>query len=150
MDKMSVAKVLVVDDDAFSRHVVVSKIRQIRADVIEAENGIEALKVLQSEAFDLVITDLEMPHLDGFHLLGCIRGAPRTAHLPVIILSGHEDRASLERALSAGATSFLVKPLNWTAFRAHMTHILHLSCAGKSVNAIDAKLVASRRRGQSG
>ena len=129
---------MVVEDDAFERMAIVSKINQICDDVTEAADGIEALRLLRSESFDLVIADLEMPNLNGYELLSCIRVMPRLQHLPVIILTGHEDRASLERALISGATSFLVKPLNWEAFHKHIEHILHISQAARISNLVAA------------
>jgi CheY-like chemotaxis protein len=119
--------VLVVDDERFSRTVVARKIASMGATVVEAEDGIQALHCLQAANVDLVIVDLEMPRMDGWDLIGCVRGHPKVRHVPVIVLTGNESRSALERALSAGATSFLLKPLNWTAFGAHIRHMLHLS-----------------------
>jgi CheY-like chemotaxis protein len=124
-------RVLIVDDDAFARAAVAKRIEQLGADVVRAADGFEALDVLKSGTFDLAVVDLEMPRLDGYELLGCIRGLPNLKHLPVIVLTGKEDRASLERALTCGATSFLIKPLNWLAFSAHIEHLMHLSKAAR-------------------
>lgn len=124
-------RVLIVDDDPFARAVVAKRIEQLGAEVIRVADGIEALDALRSGVFDLALVDLEMPRLDGYELLGCIRGLPNLKHLPVIVLTGREDRASLERALTCGATSFLIKPLNWLAFSAHIEHLMHLSKAAR-------------------
>lgn len=121
------AKVLVVDDSASCRHVVSSKLRSLAADVTETADGAQALQLLLAEPFDLVIIDLEMPKLDGFSLLGCIRGHPKTRHMPTIVLTSNESRHALEQALSAGATSYLTKPLNWVAFGDHIKHLLELA-----------------------
>lgn len=129
------ARVLVVDDDPFSRTAVVKKVQQLRAITIEAEDGMQAFAMLRREPVDLAIIDLEMPIMNGHELLSCIRGAPRTKHLPVIVLTAADDRASLERALQCGATSLMIKPLNWAAFSSHIEHILHLSLAGRIVQA---------------
>jgi CheY-like chemotaxis protein len=124
-------RVLIVDDDPFARVVVAKRIEQLGADVVRAADGVEALDALKSGTFDLAVVDLEMPRLDGYELLGCIRGLPMLKHLPVIVLTGRDDRASLERALTCGATSFLIKPLNWLAFSAHIEHLMHLSKAAR-------------------
>ena len=118
--------VLVVDDDAFSRAVVSRKVARL-ADVIEAEDGLDALARLQSRTFDLAIVDLEMPNFGGLDLIRCVRGHPNLRHIPVCVLTGNETRSALEDALAAGATSFLLKPLNWTAFGEHIRHILSLA-----------------------
>jgi CheY-like chemotaxis protein len=129
------ARVLIVDDDAFSRATVAKKVQQLRATTIEAEDGMQAFALLRQEPVDLAIIDLEMPVMNGHELLSCIRGAPRTKHLPVIVLTAADDRASLERALQCGATSLMIKPLNWAAFSSHIEHILFLSLAGREFRA---------------
>ena len=129
------ARVLIVDDDAFSRTAVAKKVQQLRATTLEAEDGLQAFALLRKEPVDLAIIDLEMPVMNGHELLSCIRGAPKTKHLPVIVLTAADDRASLERALQCGATSLMIKPLNWAAFSSHIEHILFLSMAGRAVRA---------------
>jgi CheY-like chemotaxis protein len=120
------AQVLVADDDALCRRALVMKLVKLDAEVAEAEDGSEAFS-LRLQKFDLAIIDLEMPKMGGYDLLGCIRGVPQLKHLPVVVLTSSDDRRSLERALTGGATSFLIKPLNWTAFGAHIEHLLALS-----------------------
>ncbi len=129
------ARVLVVDDDAFSRSAVVKKVQQMRATALEAADGLQAFALLRQEPVDLAIIDLEMPIMNGHELLSCIRGAPKTKHLPVLVLTAADDRASLERALQCGATSLMIKPLNWAAFSSHIEHILFLSMAGREYRA---------------
>ena len=119
--------VLVADDDAFSRAMAVSRLTALDVTIVEAENGEKAMQVLQERRIDLSIIDLEMPIIDGFMLLGCIRGHPRLKHIPVVVLTGREDREAMAQALSMGATSFLQKPLNWTAFGDHICHLIELS-----------------------
>ena len=114
--------VLVADDDAFSRAMAVSRLTALDVTIVEAENGEKAMQILQERRIDLSIIDLEMPVIDGFMLLGCIRGHPRLKHIPVVVLTGREDREAMAQALSMGATSFLQKPLNWTAFGDHIRH----------------------------
>jgi len=118
--------VLVVDDDAFSRAVVSKKVAKL-ADVVEAADGVTALSFLKSAVFDLAIMDLEMPGFSGLDLIRCIRGHPNLNHIPVIVLTANGSRVALEGALTAGATSFLLKPLNWSAFGAHIAHVLQLA-----------------------
>ena len=118
--------VLVVDDDAFSRAVVSRKVAKF-SDVVEAEDGLEALKRLQSMEFDLAIVDLEMPNFNGLDLIKCVRSHPTLKHIPILVLTGNESRSALEGALTAGATSFLLKPLNWKTFGEHISHVLHLA-----------------------
>jgi diguanylate cyclase (GGDEF)-like protein len=118
--------VLVVDDDAFSRAVVSKKVAKL-SDVVEAEDGLDGLSHLQTAVFDLAIVDLEMPQFNGLDLIKCVREHPTLKHIPIIVLTGNESRSAIESALTAGATSYLLKPLNWGAFGEHIRHLLHLA-----------------------
>ncbi len=120
-------KVLVVDDDAFSRTVVARKLSKL-ADVVEADDGQSAMSHLStSGVVDLAIVDLEMPNIGGVELIRKIRAQPALKHIPIIVLTANETRGGLENALMSGATSFLLKPLNWEAFGEHIRHVLELA-----------------------
>ncbi|HEX4893227.1 MAG TPA: EAL domain-containing protein [Hyphomicrobiaceae bacterium] len=124
--KREAPKVLLVDDDAFSRAVLKRRLLRLGVDVVEAVNGTAAMSLLLSQVFDLIVLDLEMPEMDGITLLSIIRGHPRLRHLPTVVITGDESRVTAERALGAGATSFLVKPLNWAVFGPHIKHLADL------------------------
>lgn len=112
--------VLVVDDDAFSRALAASHIAKFGANVVQAENGATAYAVLMREKVSLVILDLQMPRVDGFTLLAAVRKDARLRQVPVIVVSGQDDLQTIYRAITAGATSYLVKPLNWDEFGTHV------------------------------
>lgn len=110
---MTAPRVLVADDEPISRAVVGMRLSLLGATVVEAEDGISALAKLRDGEFALAIIDLEMPKVDGFALLACIRVNPMHKNLPIIVLTGSEDQPSIERAHALGANFFLKKPLNW-------------------------------------
>ena len=127
MPKLPIAaRVLVVDDDAVTRMLVSKRLTQMNSHAIEAEDGMKAFAILRREPIDFAIIDLEMPAMDGFELLGCIRGMPKLKHLPVIVLTGAPEVASIRQALLSGATSVLFKPINWNVFTTHMEHHFYL------------------------
>jgi DNA-binding response OmpR family regulator len=66
-----------------------------------------------AETFDIMLLDLEMPNMDGFEVLARLRADERTRRMPVIVVTGREDVFAIDKAFQAGATSFLVKPINW-------------------------------------
>ena len=105
-------RALVVDDSLAMRRSVMYALQRLGNVVcIEASDGAEAIKKLASGPFDLVLTDINMPVLDGLKLIGMIRADPATVTLPVIVITteaGAEDR---QRALSLGANAYLVKPV---------------------------------------
>ena len=104
------ATILVVDDDTIGQRVLGYTLQQNGHEVVPALNGRIALELLEEQSFDLVITDLAMPEMDGPTLLQHIRSDVRYRHIPVIMLtaSGHDqDRIS---ARAAGVSHFLTKP----------------------------------------
>lgn len=107
------ARLLFVDDDPILREFAKVNLSSNTASVDVAENGIDALDQIRRRPYDLIVSDLEMPGMDGFALLEAIRTNPATCHLPVVVATGREDVLAIDRAFAAGATSFVVKPLHW-------------------------------------
>ena len=103
-------KVLVVEDFKTMRKAVVKVLSGLDMEVVEASNGIEALKLLDGESVDIVFSDLVMPEMDGFELCEEIRRRPNIRHIPVIVISTHRDAHYVVRALRCGADDYLAKP----------------------------------------
>jgi CheY-like chemotaxis protein len=106
-------KILFVDDDPILREFAQVHRATDAAEVRVAGDGLEALETLEDYAADAVLLDLEMPGMDGFETLARLRADPRFGALPVIVVTGREDVGAVDRAFQAGATSFVIKPLNW-------------------------------------
>ena len=119
-------RVLVADDDPIQRNLIAARLVTMKGEAVEAEDGLSAWSLLLSQDFDLAIVDLGMPDLDGFGLIQCMRGHPRTRHLPIVVVTSRGDRASMDAALHAGATSFLVKPIAWATFEHHLGFLMRL------------------------
>jgi len=107
-------KVMVVDDSATIRRFVMYALRARGLHVITAEDGQDALETLARTPVDLVITDLNMPKLDGFGLVQAIREDGDYGSMPVIILSSLSDDEDVDRGLRLGATAYLTKPFDET------------------------------------
>jgi two-component system chemotaxis response regulator CheY len=106
-------KVLVVDDFATMRRIVANVLRQIGFEnIVEAEDGPRALKVLGSEAVDFVITDWNMPEMSGLDLLKAIRAQPDNSDLPVLVMTNDSAPDSHAAAVQAGANGHIVKPFD--------------------------------------
>lgn len=103
------ARVLVVDDSELTRDVIVSTLREMGLDVLEAVNGQRAIELLSATSVDLVVTDLDMPMVDGFELLRRLRATPGASTLPVIVLSTRGGPADIARASELGADAYLTK-----------------------------------------
>ncbi len=102
--------ILVVDDSAYVRRMIRFALGQEKYRIIEANDGVDAVKCLESNPVDLIITDLKMPNLDGFDLIRFVRSRPKYEFLPVIMLTGEVDEKSREEARTAGVSAFIVKP----------------------------------------
>lgn len=124
-------RILVVDDDPIFRSLAVSKLIRLAHEVIEAQDGATAWSKLAHEKFHLALVDLEMPHLKGDELIRCIRGHPRTRHIPVIVITSRNDSEAVRHCLEVGATSFLTKPVNWSMFGNHIDYLLRLCRIGE-------------------
>ena len=102
--------ILVVDDSAYVRRMIRFALAQQPYRILEACDGVDALKCMQANQVDLVITDLKMPNMDGFDLIRHLRSDEKTELLPIIMLTGESDEKSREEARKAGVSAFIVKP----------------------------------------
>ena len=107
-------RALVVDDSTVNRRLLVRRLESLGLDVLEAENGREALDRLADleSAVDVVLLDVLMPELDGYQTLAAMKGDDRLRHIPVLIVSGVEEQDSVVRCIELGATDYLTKPIN--------------------------------------
>ena len=101
--------VMVVEDSITSRTLLKNILESSGYLVRTAIDGVDALTQLKTEVCDIVISDVEMPRMDGFQLTAAIRGDSRFASLPVILVTGLESRADRERGIDVGANAYLVK-----------------------------------------
>jgi two-component system chemotaxis sensor kinase CheA len=101
--------VLVAEDSITSRTLLKNILESSGFQVRTAVDGVDAFAQLKSEGCDLVVSDVEMPRMDGFELTAAIRGDARFAELPVVLVTGLESRADKERGIEVGANAYLVK-----------------------------------------
>jgi two-component system chemotaxis response regulator CheY len=104
-------KFLVVDDFSTMRRIVRNLLKElgyVNAD--EAEDGAVALQKLNGGAFDFVVTDWNMPNMDGLQLLQAIRADPALKHLPVLMITAEAKKENIIQAAQAGASGYIVKP----------------------------------------
>ena len=103
--------ILVADDSALIHRHVVPILEDEGYDVISAHDGLQAVELVRTRHPDLVITDIEMPRLDGYGVCKAVKEDPGSAHLPVLICSTLGEATDLERGFDAGADDYLVKPV---------------------------------------
>ena len=117
-------RILVVDDDPILLEFAKVYLATPAA-VIETATDVEgALELMRRQAFDILLIDIEMPRRDGYELLELVRSAPATCNMPVMMLTGHEDVASIDRSYELGATAFTTKPVNWRQLSYQIRYLL--------------------------
>lgn len=104
------ASILTVDDSPSLRMAIRIALTGAGYDVTEAGDGVEGLNAAGAKRFDLIITDLNMPNMDGLMMIRELRKAPEQAGIPIIFLTTESDDAMKQQAKAAGATGWLVKP----------------------------------------
>ncbi len=129
-------RILYVDDDPILREFAVVNLATDRASVDTAADGRAALAAIAGEPPDLVLLDLDMPEMDGFQVLESLRADPKFRDLPVIVVTGREDVEAVDRAFAVGATSFVVKPLNWRLL-SHQLRYVHRSAMNEKTLAAE-------------
>lgn len=111
-------KVLVVDDFATMRKIVRNILKQIGfEDISEAEDGSAALEFLKSEKVGLLVTDWNMPNISGLDLLKQVRKNPKTAGLPVLMVTAEGLKDNVLEAVKAGVNNYVVKPFTAEVFQ---------------------------------
>ena len=104
-------KILTVDDFSTMRRIIRNMLRQLGySNVVEAEDGAEALSLLQREKVDFVISDWNMPHMNGLDLLKAIRADDNLKPLPVLLVTAEALKENVVEALKAGVNNYVIKP----------------------------------------
>jgi two-component system chemotaxis response regulator CheY len=108
-----IATILVVDDSATTRSLVASYLTDWEGvEVVEAASGFEALRVLPARSVDLIVTDINMPDINGLELISFVRANPNYRRIPVIIITTENSAEDRKRGLDLGASDYLVKPFS--------------------------------------
>ena len=105
------ANILVVEDDPTIRELVRLHLASANHDVITAADGLQGLQLAVSKLPDIIISDVQMPNMDGFGMLAAVRANEQTASIPVIFLTALDDRDSFRKSMNLGADDFLNKPV---------------------------------------
>ncbi len=104
--------VLTVDDSRTMRDMLRLALVQAGFEVVQAEDGIQGLEMLDHERPDVIVTDINMPRLDGFGFIEGVRGDERNRAIPILVLTTESDGDKKMRARKAGATGWIVKPFD--------------------------------------
>jgi two-component system chemotaxis response regulator CheY len=123
-------RILIVEDSATMRSLLASSLEDldIPVKIVEAESGFEALRFLPREQFDLVVTDINMPDINGLELVSFIRNNERYADVPLVIVSTEGSDRDRDKGLGLGADAYLVKPFEPEMLRQVVIDLLSRRC----------------------
>ena len=118
------ARLLFVDDDPILREFAQVNLAAPSTVIDVAAGGEEALRRMAERRYDVVLLDLEMPGTDGFAVLARMREDPALRETAVIVQTGREDVEAIDRCFHLGATSFVMKPLNWRLLTYQIRYVM--------------------------
>ncbi len=117
-------KVLVVDDMSTMRRIIKNVLKQIGfSDLVEAENGQDALNKLQAGDIGFIVSDWNMPVMQGIDLLRAVRADPDLKHLPFLMVTAEAQKDNIIEAVQAGVSNYVVKPFTAEALQAKLEKI---------------------------
>lgn len=118
------AKILAVDDSASMRQMVVFTLQQAGHEVIQADDGVKALELAKGQGVDLVLSDINMPNMDGISLIKALRDLPTYQYTPMLMLTTESGSEKKQEGKAAGATGWIVKPFNPDQLLATVSKVL--------------------------
>jgi predicted signal transduction protein with EAL and GGDEF domain len=134
------AKILVADDDQNVRLLSRQCLEAEGMVVVEAANGLETIDVFVRERPDLVFLDVEMPGMTGLEVCQRIRQMPQGESIPIMIVTGSDDRQSIDQGFDAGATQYKTKPVNWSLLGRDVLYMLRASNAFNALKRQEDRL----------
>ncbi|HBH62530.1 MAG TPA: two-component system response regulator [Nitrospiraceae bacterium] len=117
-------KILIVDDCHTTRKLLGHYLKSRGYSVVFAENGLDALEKLGTNTVNLVMTDLNMPYMDGMELTRTLRADPNLTNIPILMVTTENDEQEREKAYSNGVNGYLVKPLTGDAIAENIKNII--------------------------
>jgi two-component system cell cycle response regulator DivK len=122
--KGSLPNILVVEDNQDNREMVVKVLKFNGYEVVEAVDGEEAIEKARAEDPDLILLDIFLPKMDGYEVTRRLKGDTRLKNIPIIALTAHAMKGSMEEALAAGCDGYISKPINVRELPEQLEHFL--------------------------
>ena len=105
-------RILIVEDSPTMRQLLVFALKRLKgAEMVEAQDGMDGLRKVSSDHFDLALIDINMPVMDGLKLIRLIRGEDNLKEMPIVVITTEGAKEVRERALALGANEYLTKPI---------------------------------------
>ena len=142
----SSARLLIIDDDPTARTLAANVLAAAGFDVIEAGDGAAGLAQFRARRPELVLLDVMMPGMDGYEVCRALRAFEAAPRVPVIMLTGLDDTASIEKAFESGATDFFAKPINAALLIHRVRYALRTKQVIEGADRQRANLANAQRR----
>lgn len=124
-------KILIVDDFSTMRRIIKNLLRDLGfTNTAEADDGLTALPMLQNGNYDLLVTDWNMPGMQGIDLLKAVRADPKLAHMPVLMVTAEQKKEQIIEAAKAGVNGYIVKPFTAQTLKEKLDKIFERLNAG--------------------
>lgn len=123
---MEYKSILIAEDSDVMRSFLVASLEGLPLHIVEASTGFEALKILPHHNFSLIVTDINMPDINGLELISFLKKHPNYNNVPIIVISTERSEEDRKRAKSLGACDYLVKPFEMEDFRKKVESYLNL------------------------
>src|SRR5512134_3615523 len=105
-------RILIVEDSPTMRQLLVFALKRLKeVDIVEAQDGMDGLRKVSSDHFDLALIDINMPVMDGLKLISLIRGEDSLKEIPIVVITTEGANEDRDRALTLGANEYLTKPI---------------------------------------
>jgi two-component system chemotaxis response regulator CheY len=105
-------RILIVEDSPTMRQLLVFALRRLKdVEIVEAQDGMDGLRKVSSDHYDLALVDINMPVMDGLKLISLIRNDENLSEIPIVVITTEGAREDRERAMSLGANEYLTKPI---------------------------------------
>jgi len=117
-------KIMVVDDCQTTQKLLGLYLKTSGFDIVIAENGLDAIEKLATGDVNFILSDLNMPYMDGIELVKTLKSDPNWLHIPILMVTTEADPEEKERALKAGANGYVVKPVTADVISQHIKSIM--------------------------
>ena len=124
---MAALKFLIIEDSPTMRQLIKFALKRIpQAEVIEASDGVDGLKKLSSNEVDLILTDINMPIMDGLKLVSLVRGNDSYRDIPIVIITTEGAKEDRDRAMALGANAYITKPIQATSLLSTVKELIKI------------------------
>jgi len=127
---------IIADDEDLGRLLLTESVAECGLQPLAFDNGTAALEAALLHDVAIVLLDVDMPGMDGLAVCKRIRAQARTASVPIVMVTGHEDSVAIKRAFEAGATDFIAKPVNWALLPRRLEYILRNAAAAERIERL--------------